>query len=190
MYNILGAVFIITFFALLAGTVIIKRMGGLNILVLGVQDRKELVFWVFYAMLLYVILSNATALPMPEFANKFFFDNESLRIVGVVLSIIGLLGYIVCVASFWNSFRLGVDYKNAGKLTTTGIYAFSRNPMYMGFFLLFLGEFLIFPNLSLLIAVIVSVFSIHVQVRREEKFCKSHYGKPYEDYCKKVRRYL
>ncbi|MDR0305399.1 MAG: hypothetical protein LBI42_01030 [Chitinispirillales bacterium] len=31
---------------------------------------------------------------------------------------------------------------------------------------------------------------IHRQVLREEKFLRKHYGEEYENYCRRVRRYL
>ena len=190
MFNILGVAFIIAFFVLIAATVIIKLITGEKILVLGKKDKKELVFGLFYFVLLYIILSNATALPMPEIINRYFWNNEAVRIFGVVLCGLGTVGYIICTINFWNSVRIGVDYENAGKLTTTGIYAASRNPMYMSFILLFFGEFLIFPNIGLLLSVIVAAVSFHMQILKEEKFLRPHYGKDYEEYCKEVRRYL
>ena len=190
MINILGVVFIIAFFALIAGTVIIKLFNGLNILVLGKKDKRELIFGGFYLALLYIILSNVIALPMPEVINKFFWNNEAIRIIGVILCSIGVLGFLISVISFWKSVRIGIDYENAGELTTTGMYTISRNPMYACFFMIFFGEFLIFPNIGLFVAVVVAFITFHITILKEEKFLKSHYGKAYEDYCKKVRRYF
>ena len=83
-----------------------------------------------------------------------------------------------------------MDYENAGKLTTTGVYAFSRNPMYASFLILFLGEFLIFPNIGLLTSVVAAGAVFHTVVLREEAFLKGHYGGAYEEYRNKVRRYF
>jgi protein-S-isoprenylcysteine O-methyltransferase Ste14 len=127
---------------------------------------------------------------MPKIINRFFWDNMILRVAGVVLGCLGIVGFIICTVSLWNSIRIGVDYENAGELTTTGIYKFSRNPMYTSFNLLFLGEFLIFPNIGLLASLIVAGVSFYIIILKEEKFLKSHYGKAYEDYCEKTRRYL
>jgi len=190
MFEVLGVAFIVTFFALTIGAIIVKMLGGTNILVLGKKDKSELLFGLGYFILLYTILSNATALPMPEIINRFFWYSDICRIAGIVFSGLGIIGYIVCTISFWKSIRIGVDYENAGDLTTTGIYAFSRNPMYTSFYILFFGEFLIFPNIGLLVSLIVAGVSFHLQILKEEKFLKPHYGKYYEDYCKKVRWYF
>jgi len=190
MYNILGAVFIVLFFSIIVGVIALKRLGGTNILVLGKKDKRELLFGAGYLALLYIILSNVTPLPMPGIINQFFWHSDRIRLVGVLFCAVGIAGFFVCTFHFWKSVRIGVDYENAGQLTTTGIYALSRNPMYTCFNILFFGEFLIFPNIGLLTALIVAGASFHLQIRKEEKFLRSHYGKDYKDYCTKVRRYL
>ena len=190
MIGILGVAFIIMFFVLIALTVIIKLFDGEKILVLGKKDKRELIFGLFYFLLLYIILSNETALPMPEAINAYFWHNTAVRIIGVGFCALGTIGYIICTINFWQSVRIGVDYEHAGKLTTTGIYAVSRNPMYVSFLIIFFGEFLIFPNIGLALAVVVAGLSFHVQILKEEKFLKSHYGQDYAHYCSKVRRYL
>ena len=190
MFNIFGVFFISMFFAIILVIVLIKRLGGTNIMVLGKKDRRELLFGIGYLALLYIILSNATDLPMPDALNRFFWDSDIVRWTGIAFCCAGIGGFILCVINFWKSVRIGVDYENAGKLTTTGIYAVSRNPMYVCFNMLFFGEFLIFPNIGMLCACIVAAASFHVQILKEEKFLKPHYGKDYEDYCRKVRRYL
>ncbi|MCL1914753.1 MAG: hypothetical protein FWG10_12970 [Eubacteriaceae bacterium] len=139
MYNILGVIYIVTFLVLIIGTVLLRRIGGTNIFVLGKKDKREVYFGLGYLILLYIIFSNAITLPMPHIMNRFFGDNDSIKIIGVVFCCLGIGGYVICTMSFWQSVRIGVDYENAGKLTTTGIYAITRNPMYMSFLLLFFG---------------------------------------------------
>lgn len=159
-------------------------------MVLGKKDKRELIFGLGYLILLYIIISNVTALPMPGLINNFFWDSNIIRIIGTIFCCIGLGGFIICVINFWKSVRIGVDYDNAGKLTTTGIYAISRNPMYVCFGLIFFGEFLIFPNIGLLLAFIVATATFHFTILKEEKFLINHYRNDYEEYCKNVKRYL
>ncbi len=190
MFDILGVVFILLFFVVILSVVVIRYLQGTKILVLGKKDKRELLFGLGYILLLYLILSNAAGLPMPAVVNRFFWQNEAVRTIGVALCALGIAGFIVCTAHFWSSVRIGVDYENAGQLTTTGIYAYSRNPMYTCFLTLFLGEFLIFPNMGLLAAVLVAGAAFHLTILREEKFLTQHYGDEYAAYCRRVRRYL
>jgi protein-S-isoprenylcysteine O-methyltransferase Ste14 len=94
------------------------------------------------------------------------------------------------LVSFGQSFRVGIDTEHPGKLITTGVFALSRNPMYMAFALIMLGQFLIFSNWIPLVYLVAAIWLFHRQVIREEGFLKQHYGQEYVDYCNRVRRYV
>jgi protein-S-isoprenylcysteine O-methyltransferase Ste14 len=70
------------------------------------------------------------------------------------------------------------------------VFAFSRNPIYVAFASILLGQFLIFPNWILLVYIGAATWLFHRQVLREEEFLKQHYGQEYAEYCQRVRRYL
>jgi len=72
----------------------------------------------------------------------------------------------------------------------TGIFAFSRNPIYVAFAFILIGQFLIFSNWILLVYAGAAVGLFHRQVLREEEFLKRHYGREYLEYCHKVKRYF
>jgi len=85
---------------------------------------------------------------------------------------------------------VGIDTTTPGSLVTTGVFTLSRNPIYTAFGFILLGEFLIFPNWILLFFLVAAVWLFHRQVLREEEYMKEQYGADYEEYCRKVRRYL
>ena len=85
---------------------------------------------------------------------------------------------------------VGIDQDNPDRLITTGIFAFSRNPIYVAFACVLIGEFLVFPNWVTLIYVAAATALFHRQVLREEYYLKEHYGQEYASYCDRVRRYL
>ena len=66
----------------------------------------------------------------------------------------------------------------------------SRNPIYVAFAVVLLGQCLIFSNWILLVYLGAAVWLFHRQVLREEDYLKQHYGQEYLKYCQKVRRYL
>jgi protein-S-isoprenylcysteine O-methyltransferase Ste14 len=76
------------------------------------------------------------------------------------------------------------------QLVTTGVYGLSRNPIYVAFVTILLGEFLIFPNWILLVYLGAATWLIHRQVLREEDFMQKQYGEQYLAYSRHVRRYL
>lgn len=97
---------------------------------------------------------------------------------------------LLSLVSFGQSFRVGIDVDHSDRLVTTGLFAFGRNPIYVAFACVLLGQFLVFPNWILLVYLVVGIWLLHRQVLREEAFLKQHYGQEYTEYCGHVRRYL
>jgi len=114
----------------------------------------------------------------------------SSRITGVLLLTGGYAIYISALFSLGISWRLGIDEKKPGRLVTTGIYAITRNPMYIFFNLFFLGTFLINGTLIFLIFTIFAAINLHYQILGEEKFLEEVHGQPYRDYRSVTGRYL
>jgi protein-S-isoprenylcysteine O-methyltransferase Ste14 len=108
----------------------------------------------------------------------------------VALCLGGVLILVFSLVSFGNSFRVGIDVDQPGRLVTTGIFAVSRNPIYVGFFLFLLGQFLVFPSWTTLTALAFATVLFHRQVLREEEFMRQRYGREYDEYCGRVRRYV
>ncbi|WP_254533481.1 methyltransferase family protein [Natrinema gelatinilyticum] len=75
-------------------------------------------------------------------------------------------------------------------LVTTGPYAFTRNPMYVGWFALYLGLALVLNIAWLFVVFPAVVVSCHRVVRREERTLEHDFGDEYRSYRRKVRRYL
>ena len=76
------------------------------------------------------------------------------------------------------------------RLITRSVYRFSRNPIYVAFAIILIGEFFILPNWITLIYIAAATWLFHRQVLREEDYLRRHYGHAYVDYCNRVRRYL
>jgi len=108
----------------------------------------------------------------------------------VAFCLAGLLLLAWSLVSFGQSFRVGIDQDHPDRLITTGIFALSRNPIYLAFGLILLGQFLVFSNWILLIYLVTAIWLFNRQILREEGYLKQHYGKEYSDYYKRVRRYL
>ena len=70
------------------------------------------------------------------------------------------------------------------------IYRISRNPAFVGFDLMYIGLLMAFPNIIHLLFAVFPVVMLHLQIRQEEAFLRKTFGTEYEEYCKKVRRYI
>ncbi len=77
------------------------------------------------------------------------------------------------------------------RVVDSGIYRFSRNPMYLGFVLalLALAAWLSNPTALLWLPSFVAAIT-RLQIAPEERILHEHFGAAYEDYCRRVRRWF
>lgn len=77
------------------------------------------------------------------------------------------------------------------ELVVSGLYNYVRNPMYVGVFLVIIGHFLWFGFWSLLVYAAFVFIAFHTFVLLyEEPTLKNTFGAAYEDYRKKVPRWI
>ncbi|MFN0157680.1 MAG: methyltransferase family protein [Bacteroidota bacterium] len=76
-------------------------------------------------------------------------------------------------------------------LVTTGLYRFTRNPMYVGMTLAYIGGVLLTDN-AWCLAILFPVLAIikHLVILREEKYLTAVFGEVYTEYCARVRRWV
>jgi protein-S-isoprenylcysteine O-methyltransferase Ste14 len=177
---------------LLLGTVITRvlllRRAGTQAMHFGDLDKTD--FLIPPVALFYFYTIFAAAFNWPLVSTQMFFYSNAIAWIGVGLCFMGLLVLFLSLVSFGRSFRVGIDVDQPDKLVTTGVFAISRNPIYVGFALVLVGQFLVFPNWIPLVYLAAGVSLFHRQVLREESFMRQHYGQEYADYCRRVRRYL
>lgn len=126
----------------------------------------------------------------PDRLHLGFFQTDAAKILGVVLVVIGLIPFILAFLDFGTSWRIGIDRQTPGALVTGGIFAVTRNPIYVGVVLFFFGIFFMNGTWFFLIFALLAVVAIHFQILREEEFLKKQYGQSYREYCRRVARYL
>jgi protein-S-isoprenylcysteine O-methyltransferase Ste14 len=168
--------------------VLIMKRKGVEAMHFGKIDKTDYFIPPFALFYFYLIFAAAFGWAVPSSGE--FFDSEAVGWIGVALCLAGLTLLAWSLVSFGQSFRVGIDTERPDKLITTGIFAFSRNPIYVGFALILLGQFLIFSSWLLLAYLVAGYWLFHRQVLREEEFLSRHYGCDFEEYCKRVRRYL
>ena len=114
---------------------------------------------------------------------------ETLAYVSAVLLLLGISFVIPAFLHLGGDSRFGVS-DDLGALRTTGIYRVSRNPMYLGFYLVTLASLLSVPHPVNIGCGLVGVYVHHRVVLAEERFLKKKHGASYESYRCRVRRYL
>ncbi len=104
------------------------------------------------------------------------------------------VGVAILVASWIQFYRAKTNilaHRPSSTLIQSGLYRFSRNPIYVSGLLLQLGIALLMKNLWILLLVPVSklVFDRYI-IAREEAYLERAFGEGYVDYTRKVRRWL
>lgn len=93
------------------------------------------------------------------------------------------LSIILSAISLFNlgkSVRLGLP-KTETKLKTSGLYAISRNPMYLGFNLLTISSMIFTSNWIIIAAGLYSILIYHLIIKAEKKFLEARFGEDYYD---------
>ncbi|OMD37268.1 isoprenylcysteine carboxyl methyltransferase [Paenibacillus odorifer] len=118
------------------------------------------------------------------------FDNPFIHFFGVGVAALGCFIFIQAMIAMRTSWRVGIDKTTVTKLITHGIYKFSRNAAFVGFDLMFLGLYLMYPNLLTLIIFLLNIVAIHLLILQEEQHLKSVFGAEYIKYCNRTPRYI
>jgi protein-S-isoprenylcysteine O-methyltransferase Ste14 len=109
---------------------------------------------------------------------------------GPLFTVLGLVG-LPAVLAFRQAGTRPEPWRPTTALVTTGPYRFTRNPMYLGFTLLFLGIALWVNTLWPLLALPFILPTIHYGVViREEAYMERRFGDAYRAYRNRVRRWL
>ena len=119
-----------------------------------------------------------------------YLENESLQYVGWGLLILSLIMVWLAQSNMRESWRIGIDEENKTELITSGFFAFSRNPIFLGIMIANVGLFLVLPNAFTLLIIALSTTSINTQIRLEEEFLTVEHGEQYITYKSKVNRWI
>jgi protein-S-isoprenylcysteine O-methyltransferase Ste14 len=127
--------------------------------------------------------------PLPAWYRLQLIQSAPLQVVGVCLTILAFLICLLALQALGSSWRLGIDEKQPGELVTSGVYRFSRNPIYVFFDLYFMGTFLLNGTLLFLLFALFTIVNLHYQILQEERFLSQAHGSAYELYRHKTCRY-
>lgn len=110
-------------------------------------------------------------------------------IVAMTLGIPLLASGILIALGAAREFR-SEDVESHTELITTGPYAWSRNPMYLAWTLIYIGAICIINSVWLLLLLPVALVLTHFVVLREEKKLEETFEDNYSRYRQSVRRYI
>ena len=106
---------------------------------------------------------------------------------------LGALAALLGIVAFRNQSTTVDPTKpdKASSLVTGGVYQYTRNPMYLGMALVLLGGVVRTGNPLCLLSIMLFVWYLtNFQIKPEEKALIEIFGKEYQAYLKKVRRWI
>ena len=115
-----------------------------------------------------------------------------LEISFFILSL-GILVFINPVLKFIKSKTTinPIQFEETNRLVTSGIFKYSRNPMYLGMLMIIISTSIFYLNIYSILTPFLFVFWINkFQIKREEIFLTEKFGKEYLSYKNKTRRWL
>lgn len=111
--------------------------------------------------------------------------------VGLAAAFLGEGIRVHCVGYAGSGTSGRESYLKADSLNTSGLYSLTRNPLYWGNGLIFAGLLIVYAQPTALALFIVFLFlQYHFIVLAEESFLREQYGSAYEEYCRRVSRWL
>jgi protein-S-isoprenylcysteine O-methyltransferase Ste14 len=111
--------------------------------------------------------------------------------LGASLIVVAIVLFAYSVAKFRAAGTPVPARKPTTVIVRTGLYRFSRNPIYLAFSLFQLGIAIWINSLWLLVTLVGAVGLIHyVVIPREEQYLERRFGAQYSDYKISVRRWL
>jgi len=119
-----------------------------------------------------------------------FLENNTIKYFGMSLMILSLAWVLIAQFQMKNSWRIGIDEELKTELITTGLFKYSRNPIFLGMLMSLTGLLMTLPTFISLSFFIISNILIQIQIRLEEEFLLKQHGTYYLKYKKKVRRLI
>jgi protein-S-isoprenylcysteine O-methyltransferase Ste14 len=138
------------------------------------RSGNEKILLNIYSVLFFAIVAYSVFLPL-ELGTVWFYVGLIIYVVGVIIETVAML----------NFFTTTVD-----KPVNKGIYRFSRNPMYFGMFLIFLGTSIACVSPIFLLLTATFIILSHIVVVYEERYCTKKYGDSYQIYLNRIPRWI
>ena len=139
-----------------------------------VQGKEKIAYMIYQ-------LSNLAVFITP-FLLEIKFDFSVFFYAGIAIY---LLGLALCAISM-----RGFARPDANGMNTKGLYRYSRNPMYVAYFVCFWGIAFLTKSMIFFLILVMFQTAAHWIILSEERWCLEKFGKSYQDYQDRVRRYI
>lgn len=130
-----------------------------------------------------------------------YFSSKKIDLINIPLQLeisifilsAGILVFVNPVLQFIKSKTTvnPIQFEEVNKLVTSGIFKYSRNPMYLGMLMIVLSTSIFYLNVYSILTPLLFILWINkFQIKREEEFLIEKFGDEYLSYKKKTRRWI
>jgi len=113
-----------------------------------------------------------------------------VQYIGISILLIALVWTITAQENMKIAWRMGIDEVTKTPLVTNGLFAYTRNPVFVGIILGFAGLFLVTPNTLTFVVFLLEFVLIQIQIRLEEEHLEKLHGQVYLEYKSETRRLI
>ncbi|MBC2727403.1 isoprenylcysteine carboxylmethyltransferase family protein [Desulfosporosinus sp.] len=192
LIQLFGLLVVVLFYGCYFGKMLLLRRHGIKTdrMGRGTKPKRTYVIEIILKAVTYAMASVQVASIIINDKWLLLIPNDSARYIGIGVSILGLIVFVIAMTTMRESWRAGIDVSQKTTIVKSGIYKLSRNPAFLGFDLFYIGLTLSFCNLLQLIFLCFSVYMLHLQILEEEKYLPTIFGKEYLNYKKTTGRYF
>lgn len=110
--------------------------------------------------------------------------------IGMLVMVAAAVFVMMARADMGRNWQVGIADERPDELVTTGLFAMSRNPVFLGMVVLALGLVLALPSPAVIVCAGLFTLACNLQIRDEEAFLRGMFGRRFHDYEDGVGRWL
>ena len=114
-----------------------------------------------------------------------------INLIGIIFIILAPIIFFSSRNAFYAHNENLLPQTDTDKIIKTGIYAYSRNPIYLSFVLFHFGMFLTFENILYFLSATGLFFWLNnFVIAEEEKYLKNKFKDDFDRYCESVKKWI
>jgi protein-S-isoprenylcysteine O-methyltransferase Ste14 len=171
-----------------------RRHGSFGIFLFRSGNNAQHVRDALLILLFALLLGQAIAAVLPPSVDLLVAEHrpvhEALQVVGAALMLCGIGLLAVAQLHLGASWRIGIEAGAKPGLVTSGLYRYSRNPIYLGLLMMMVGYASLLPTVLSAVLLVGTYIGMRAQIAGEEAYLVRTYGEAFRDYARRVGRLL